>query len=149
MIAAIAASASPAELLEIDAKADLMALARHPVWRAALDGTLPVDAVRTLILAFAPALAGPGRYIFSAKVSQIDREDGATLFRQLHAANVDPQADADAGWRRIAAGLGISEAQFRAALDEPTAESADFVDLVREHGLRASPAEATAPLSDN
>ena len=144
MIADIAASASPVELLALDAEAPLMDLAGHPLWQAALGGSLPAHEMRALVLALYPALAGPGRYAFFAKVSKIGRKDGEELFRQLHLANTDSGADADKGWRKVAAALGVPESELDAALESPCAEAADFVETVREHGLRSSPAAAAA-----
>ena len=142
MITDIAASASPVELLGLDAEAPLMELAGHPLWQAALGGSLPAHEMRALVVALYPALAGPGRYAFFAKVSKIGREDGAELFRQLHVANTDPGADADAGWRQVALALGVPENELGAALESPSAEAVDFVETVREHGLRSAAAAA-------
>ena len=138
----IRASGTPAELLAADADAPWVALAAHPVWAAALAGRLPRQRLVDLILAIYPAVAGAGRYIFAAKVSQISAEDGAELFRQLYTRNKDPEADGDKGWRVVGAGLGIADTAFDAALANPSPEAADYIEIVREHGLARSAAEA-------
>jgi hypothetical protein len=138
----IRASGTPAELLASDARAAWVDLAAHPIWAAALAGTLPRQRLADLILAIHPAVAGAGRYIFSAKVSQIAPEDGAELFRQLYTQNKDPQANSDKGWRAVGAGLGIADAAFDAMLARPSPEAEDYIEIVREHGLARSPTEA-------
>jgi len=67
----IRASGTPAELLASDAEAPWVDLAAHPIWAAALAGSLPRRRLADLILAIYPAVAGAGRYVFAAKVSQI------------------------------------------------------------------------------
>jgi len=84
-------------------------------------------------------VAGPGRYAFAAKVSQIDAQDGKELFLQLHEALKNPAADADAGWRKVLLALGATERELAA---EPSAEAADLVDVLRSHGLRSGPVHA-------
>src|SRR5258707_2397019 len=86
----IRASGTPAELLAADAHAPWVHLAAHPTWAAALAGSLPRRRLADLILAIYPAVAGAGRYVFAAKVSQIAAEDGAELFRQLYNRRKDP-----------------------------------------------------------
>jgi pyrroloquinoline quinone (PQQ) biosynthesis protein C len=138
----IRASGTPAELLASDAQAAWVDLAAHPTWAAALSGTLPRQRLIDLILAIHPAVAGAGRYIFAAKVSQIAADDGAELFRQLYTRKKVPEADADKGWRAVGSGLGIADAAFDAALARPSPEAEDYIEIVREHGLARSPAEA-------
>ena len=94
-------------------------------------------------LAFYPAFAGRGRYAFAAKVSQLEPKDGKELFLQLHDALKRPEADADAGWKRVLVALGASERELADALANPSAEAVDLVDVIREHGLRSSPVAAT------
>ena len=138
----IRASGTPAELLAADAHAPWVDLAAHPTWAAALAGSLPRRRLADLILAIHPAVAGAGRYVFAAKVSQIAAEDGAELFRQLYTRRKEPAADADRGWRVVGSGLGIADAAFDAALTDPSPEAEDYIEIVREHGLARSPAEA-------
>ena len=83
--------------------------------------------------------AGPGRYAFAAKVSQIDPQDGKQLFLQIHESLKNPVADADAGWKKVLIALGATQRELEA---EPSAEAADLVDVLREHGLRSSPVHA-------
>ena len=135
----IQASASPLELLALDAEKPENRLLEHPVWQAALSGELPKARLKKLLLGFYPAFAGPGRYAFAAKVSQIDAPDGKQLFLQLHEALKNPAADADKGWRRLLAALGATPRELDA---EPSAEAMDLVDVIRSHGLRSGPVEA-------
>ena len=135
----IQASAAPLELLALDAERAENRIAEHPVWKAALDGTLPKPRLRKLLLAFYPIVAGPGRYAFAAKVSQIDAQDGKELFLQLHQSLKNPAADADAGWKKALLALGATQRELDA---EASAEAADLVDVLREHGLRSGPVHA-------
>ncbi|MGQ0655520.1 MAG: hypothetical protein ACT4P4_25210 [Betaproteobacteria bacterium] len=138
----IQASATPRELLAIDAKKAENRIAEHPVWQRVLSGEFPKARLKKLLLALYPVVAGPGRYAFAAKISQIDAQDGKTLFLQIHEALKKPAADADEGWRKVLAGIGASEREMKEALGSPSAESADLVDVLREHGLRSGPVEA-------
>jgi pyrroloquinoline quinone (PQQ) biosynthesis protein C len=135
----VQASASPRELLEIDAAKPENRLLEHPTWRAVLDGSLQKARLKKLLLAFYPVFAGPGRYAFAAKVSQIDPQDGKQLFLQIHESLKNPVADADAGWKKVLVALGATQRELEA---EPSAEAADLVDVLREHGLRSSPVHA-------
>jgi hypothetical protein len=135
----VQASATPLELLEIDAAKPENRILEHPVWKGALDGTLPKPRLKKLLLAFYPVFAGPGRYSFAAKISQIDAQDGKELFLQIHEALKNPAADADAGWKKLLVGLGATARELDA---EPSAEAADLVDVMREHGLRSGPVHA-------
>jgi hypothetical protein len=132
-------SASPKDLLFLDSKKTENRVLEHPVWQAALDGKLPKARLKKLLLAFYPALAGPGRYAFAAKVSQIDAEDGKELFLQLHEALKNPAANADEGWKRVLTALGATQRELDAG---PSAEAMDLADVLREHGLRSGPVEA-------
>jgi pyrroloquinoline quinone (PQQ) biosynthesis protein C len=138
----IRASGQPLELLADDARQPENRIADHPVWKAALAGELPKAKLKRLLLAFYPALAGRGRYAFAAKVSQLEPRDGKELFLQLHAALKQPEANPDEGWRRVLLALGYPEREVREALENPSAEAVDLVDVIREHGLRTSAVEA-------
>ena len=132
-------SASPRELLALDSEKTENRIAEHPVWRSALDGSMPKGRLKKLLLAFYPVFAGPGRYAFAAKVSQIDPQDGKQLFLQIHESLKNPVADADAGWKKVLLALGATPRELEA---EPSAEAADLVDVLREHGLRSGPVHA-------
>jgi len=135
----VQASASPLDLLRLDAEKSENRITEHPVWKAALDGTLPKPRLKRLLVAFYPVVAGPGRYAFAAKVSQIDAQDGKELFLQLHESLKNPAADPDTGWKKVLLALGASERELAV---EPSAEAADLVDVLREHGLRSGPVHA-------
>lgn len=137
-------SATAAELLALDENAPHMRLAAHPVWHAALGGELPEARLKVLALRFYPVVAGPGRYVFAGKVSQIGREDGAKLFEALYQATHEKRADADQGWRRLADALGVSARALDAERDNPSPEAADFLDVIRLHSVRGTPHEAAA-----
>ncbi len=139
----IQASGTPRELLALDAKKSENRVAEHPVWQAALDGSLPKARLKKLLLAFYPAVAGTARYAFAAKISQINPSDGKELFLQVHEQLKNPAADADAGWKRVLLALGASEREVREAVSRPSAEASDLVDVIREHGLRSGPVEAS------
>ena len=132
-------SASPRELLALDSEKNENQIAQHPIWRSALDGSMPKGRLKKLLLAFYPVVAGPGRYAFAAKVSQIDPQDGKQLFLQIHESLKNPVADADAGWKKVLLALGATPRELEA---EPSAEAADLVDVLREHGLRSGPVHA-------
>jgi len=135
----VQASASPRELLALDSEKNENRIAEHPIWRSALDGSMPKARLKKLLLAFYPVVAGPGRYAFAAKVSQIDPQDGKQLFLQIHESLKNPVADADAGWKKVLIALGATPRELEA---EPSAEAADLVDVLREHGLRSGPVHA-------
>jgi hypothetical protein len=139
----IQASAEPLELLASDSRQPENRFMEHPVWKAALAGTLQKARLKRLLLAFYPALAGRGRYAFAAKVSQLEPQDGKQLFLQLHEALKQPEADADAGWKRVLVALGAAERELADAVDHPSAEAVDLVDVIRDHGLRSSPVAAS------
>jgi len=143
MTPAIQASAAPLELLANDSRQPENRFMEHPVWKAALAGALPKARLKRLLLAFYPALAGRGRYAFAAKVSQLEPQDGKELFLQLHATLKEPEADADAGWKRVLVALGASARELADALADPSAEAVDLVDVIRDHGLRSSPVAAS------
>jgi hypothetical protein len=136
----VKASASSAELLSIDTRKVENQLLEHPVWKAALSGELSKAELKKLLLAFYPVVAGPGRYAFAAKLSQIDPQDGKELFLQIHETLKNPAADADAGWTKVLLALGATQKELGA---EPSAEAADLVDVLREHGLRSGPVHAS------
>lgn len=135
----VQASATPEELLALDAEKTENRILEHPVWKAALEGSLSKPRLKKLLLAFYPVMAGPGRYAFAAKVSQIDAQDGKALFLQLHEALKNPAADADAGWKKALTALGATTRELDA---EPSAEAVDLVGVLREHGLRSGPVHA-------
>ena len=139
----IQASGAPLNLLADDARRPENRILEHATWRAVFSGTLPKPKLKALLLAILPAVAGPGRYAFAAKVSQIDPQDGKALFLQLHDSLKDPAANADAGWRSALMGLGASDRDVRAALANPSAEAADLVHIIRSHGLGSSAVEAS------
>jgi hypothetical protein len=135
----VQASAEPRELLVLDAAKPENRILEHPVWKAALEGSLSKPQLKKLLLAFYPVVAGPGRYAFAAKVSQIDAQDGKELFLQLHEALKNPAADADAGWKKVLTALGTTPRELEA---ETSAEAGDLVEVLREHGLRSGPVHA-------
>jgi pyrroloquinoline quinone (PQQ) biosynthesis protein C len=139
----IQASGTPKELLALDAKKSENRVLEHPVWEAALEGSLPKPRLKKLLLAFYPTVAGTARYAYAAKISQIDAEDGKELFLQVHEQLKNPAADADEGWKRMLVALGASERELREARAQPSAEAADLVEVIREHGLRSGPVEAS------
>lgn len=139
----IQASGTPLELLQRDAARPENRIAEHPIWRTALDGSLPKPALKKLLVAFYPALAGPGRYAFAAKVSQLEPADGKALFTQLYDSLKKPEANADTGWTKVLDALGVSARELRDALSNPSAEAEDLVDVVRSHGLGSSAVEAS------
>jgi pyrroloquinoline quinone (PQQ) biosynthesis protein C len=132
-------SASPLDLMALDSEKPENRVLEHPVWKSAVEGNLPKAQLKKLLLAFYPVVAGPGRYAFAAKVSQIEPQDGKELFLQLHEALKNPAADADAGWKKVLLALGATQRELDA---EPSAEAADLVDVLREHGLRSGPVHA-------
>jgi hypothetical protein len=138
----IQATGSPRDLLAIDAERPLVDLAAHPVWQAVLSGKMSRDGVGRLLLLIYPIVAGPGRYLFSAKLSQISPEDGAQLFRQLYEAEQNPVADADAGWRAVGQAMDLAEKDFDEVAQTLTPEAADFLAIMRQHSLRSSPSAA-------
>lgn len=138
----IVASATPAELLAADENAPHMRIADHPVWRAALAGELPADRLRELVKRFYPVVAGPGRYAFIAKIGVIDREDGTLLFDRLYRVTHDANSDSDVGWRRMGEAIGNSADDMTAALEDPSPEARDLVDMIRLHGEQSGAAEA-------
>ena len=140
----IQATGSPRDLLAIDAERRLVDLAAHPVWQAALSGEMSRDRIARLLLLIYPIVAGPGRYLFSAKLSQISPEDGAQLFRQLYDAEQNPAADSDAGWRAVGHALGLSEKDFDEVAQDLTPEAADFLATLRQHSLKSAPSAAVA-----
>ena len=104
----IQASGTPQGLLSADAALPENRLLEHPIWAAALSGELPKARLKRLLIAFYPALAGPGRYAFAAKISQISPQDGKSLFMQLYDSLKKPEANADAGWAKVLVALGAS-----------------------------------------
>jgi len=139
----IQASGTPRALLENDARQPENDLLGHPVWKSVFDGTMPRPRLKRLLLGIAPAVAGPGRYAFAAKVSQIGAADGKDLFLALYDSLKVPEANADDGWRELLAAAGASTREIADAFAHPSAEAADFVEVVKMHGLRSSPVEAS------
>ena len=140
----VKSTASPRELLSLDFERPLFRLENHSIWQMALSGEMSREQMARLILLIYPVFAGPGRYLFSAKLSQISSEDGAMMFRQLYEANKKKEADADAGWRRVGLALDLKEQDFDITADNPSAEACDLVTIIRQHGLRSSPSSAAA-----
>ncbi|MDC0033134.1 hypothetical protein OAJ57_01055 [Alphaproteobacteria bacterium] len=138
----IQATASPRDLLVVDAERPLVDLANHELWQTALSGEMSRDCVARLLLLLYPVVAGPGRYLFSAKLSQISPEDGAQLFRQLYEAEQNPVADADVGWRAVGMALGVAEYKFDEVSKNLHPAAADFLAIMRQHSLRSSPSAA-------
>lgn len=139
----ILASASPQELLANDESLPEMRIGEHPVWKEVFAGKMPKARLKKLILAFLPAVAGPGRYAFSAKVSQVSVEDGKALFEDLYTALKKPNANADEGWTAVAKALGASEPEIERALKHPSAEANDYLRVIRDHSLKSGPVEAS------
>jgi hypothetical protein len=139
----IQASGTPLALLASDAALPENRLLEHPIWADALAGRLPKPKLKKLLLAFYPALAGPGRYAFAAKVSQISPQDGKALFMQLYDSLKKPEANADTGWASVLTAIGASEREIKQALAQPSAEAEDLVEVIRSHGLRSSAVEAS------
>ena len=139
----IQASGDALALLAADAGQSENCILEHPVWLSVFNGTLSKPQLKRLLLAIYPALAGPGRYAFAAKVSQIDAQDGKTLFLKLHEALKRPEANADTGWAAVLRAIGATDREIAAALARPSAEAEDFVAVVRMHGLRSSAVEAS------
>ncbi len=137
-------TASPRDLLEIDSEQPLFRLENHPIWKMALSGEMSREQMSQLILLIYPVFAGPGRYLFSAKLSQISAEDGAMMFRQLYEANKTKEADADAGWRRVGLALDLKEKEFDTRAANPSPEAYDLLTIIRQHSLRSSPSSAAA-----
>lgn len=135
-------SATPQELLALDARRQENLILEHPVWASVFSGEMPKARLKKLLLAIYPAFAGTARYASFAKLSQIDPDDGKQLFLQIHKALKTPAADADAGWKKVLAALGASEKEMREAREHPSAEAVDLVEVIREHGLRSGPVEA-------
>ena len=143
----VKSTASPRELLSLDLERPLFRLENHSIWKMALTGEMSREKVAQLILLIYPVFAGPGRYLFSAKLSQISSEDGAMMFRQLYEANKKKEADADAGWRRVGLALDLKEQDF-----DITADCADTDETCMEghpaldYGLMFG---VTYPINDN
>jgi|GEM_PF-3806214 len=131
-------SAPRAELLQRDdgeAWADPL---RAPSWRALVEGRTPTSRVRRLVSALLPVAAGPGRFMFASRVSQIGPDDAMDVFNVMHRSLTVEAADADLGWRTVAIAIGLSDAEVDAALREPTAEADDLVTVVRAFGYRSA-----------
>ena len=138
----IVESGEAAALLAEDENAPHLRLAEHPVWRDALAGALPVSDLQALLTRLTPVVAGRGRYAFIAKIAVIDRDDGTRLFDRLYRATHEADSDADKGWRLMTEALGMSPSALTEALENPSAEAEDLIDMVRLHGEQSSAAEA-------
>ena len=117
----IVASGQPLDLLASDAAQPENQLFDHPIWAQALAGSLPKVRLKRLLLAIYPAVAGPGRYAFAAKVSQLDPQDGKALFLQLYDVLKKPAANADEGWRNVLRALDCTDKEISQALAAPSA----------------------------
>lgn len=132
------ASAPASDLLARDDAEPWADPARHPVWLALRGGQAPPEVVRRLVLALYPVLTGRARYMLAAKVSWVSLADGKEIFADLHRALTVADADADQGWARAAAGLGISGQELAAARTAHLAQADDLIAITREHGLRSA-----------
>lgn len=132
------ASGSASELLGLDDAEPWADPAAHPAWTAVTSGQASPGAVRGLVLALYPVFTGRARYMLAGKVTWLQPDDGKEIFADLHRALTVADADADAGWARAAAALGLTDAQLAAVVASPPAEAADLVAVAREHGLRSA-----------
>jgi hypothetical protein len=132
------ASATPRELLALDAADPVVRLDAHPLWKAVLEGTIRPERLLVVALTFYPSLAGSARYLFSSKVSTLALEDGKAVFRELYDALTVPEADADSGWQQLALAVGASLDQLDESLTSPSPEVADYVALARAFGHRSA-----------
>ena len=132
------ASGSTRELLALDASDPIVRLDQHPLWSAVREGSFPAARLPDLVVTFYPSLGGTARYLFSSKVSTLSRNDGQTVYRQLHDALTVPEADADTGWRQLALAVGALSSQLDDALATPVPEVADYVTLARGFGHRSA-----------
>ena len=131
------ASGSTRELLDLDAADPVVRLDQHPLWPAVLEGRWPSARLLDLVLTFYPSLGGTARYLFSSKVSTLDRDDGKAVYRELYQALTVPDADADTGWRRLALAVGAISGQLDDVLAAPAPEVVDYVTLARGFGHRS------------
>jgi pyrroloquinoline quinone (PQQ) biosynthesis protein C len=132
------ASGPASELLGLDDSEPWADPAAHPVWTAVTSGQASPGTVRGLVLALYPVFTGRARYMLAGKVTRLAPDDGKEIFADLYRALTVADADADAGWARAAAALGLTDAQLAAAAASPPAEAADLVAVAREHGLRSA-----------
>lgn len=131
-------SATPRELLALDAADPVVRLDQHPLWQAVLDGSFSRERLGELAVAFYPSLAGTARYLFFSKVSTIALGDGKALFGQLYEALTVPEADPDRGWRELALAVGATPGDLVDALASPSPEAADYVSVARGFGHRSA-----------
>jgi hypothetical protein len=132
------ASATTGELLALDAADPLVRLERHPLWEAIFEGTFRSERLVDVALTFYPSLGGTARYLFSSKVSTLALADGKAVYRELYDALTVPEADADAGWRQFALGVGAPLDRLDDSLTSPSPEVGDYVALARAFGHRSA-----------
>ena len=139
--AGMVADAEPSELLASDDREAWADLRQHPIWKSMVAGEAPAQLVSDLVVALAPVFTGTARYLLAAKVSWLDLEDGKAVFADVHRALTLEDADADTGWDKLGAALGISREELASSRDSALPSAEDLVSIVREHSLR-SPHEA-------
>jgi pyrroloquinoline quinone (PQQ) biosynthesis protein C len=132
------ASAEPSELLASDDREAWADLRDHPVWKSIVSGDADKQLVSDLVIALAPVFTGRARYMLAAKVSWLDLEDGKAVFADIHRSLTIEDADADAGWDRLAIALGINPEELAASRYSPLPTAVDLVTIVREHSLRSA-----------
>ena len=134
----LVATGEARELFGLDEDEDAARLAEHPVWQAVLSGEASREEVAAVVLALYPVFTGRARYLLASKVSWLELDDGKLVFADLHRSITDADADADAGWRRVASALGIGDDELDAAGQHPDELASDLVSVAREHGHRSA-----------
>jgi pyrroloquinoline quinone (PQQ) biosynthesis protein C len=134
----LVATGDARHLFELDEAEDAARLAGHPVWRAVDSGEASSEQVAAIVLALYPVFTGRARYLLASKVAWLELDDGKLVFADLHRVLTDADADADAGWRRVATALGIGADELEAAGRRPDAVASDLVTIAREHGHRSA-----------
>ncbi len=132
------ASGTADELLALDDAESWADPAAHPAWTAVTSGQASPETVRALVLTLYPVFTGRARYMLAGKVTRLAPDDGREIFADLHRALTVPDADADAGWAAVAAALGLTGDELKAAGASPPAEASDLVTVAREQGMRSA-----------